>query len=172
MAKSRVDGDLHITGSMTASEVRLPAGTVTDEAVAAGTGIDATKLEHQFPVRYQQADGSDVADAIVPIHTVNGTTATIVNVDVACIDAPDGGDKAFTVDLKKCNAGTPTPATVLDSVVTISSADADCEVNEATISSASLAAGDTLVVAVATSGSTGNQGQGLIVTVTLREDPQ
>ncbi|MHC4715904.1 MAG: hypothetical protein ACYS5V_02965, partial [Planctomycetota bacterium] len=93
-------------------------------------------------------------------------------IEVSCLDANDGaGDKAFTVDLKKANQGTPTPATVLSAVINFTNGTySDCEVVAGTISSASLADGDTLVVAVAVSGSTGNQGQGLCVTVNLDED--
>ena len=80
--------------------------------------------------------------------------------------------KQFTVDLKKCNQGSPTPATILSSAITYSSSQADCEVVAGTISSGTLADGDTLVVEVAVSGSTGTQGQGLVVTVTVREDAE
>ena len=109
--------------------------------------------------------------AIVPIHTVRGATATILAIEVACVDSPSGGDKAFTVDLKKADQDVPTPATVLSGVINYSSTQADCEVETGTISSSSLVAGDSLLAVIAVSGSTGVQGQGLIVTVWVDETP-
>ena len=101
-----------------------------------------------------------------------GRLPTVVAVDVVCVDAPSGGDKAFTVDVLKANEGTPTPATILSGTVSYSSTQSDCDVEPGTISSASLADGDTLLVQVALSGSTSTQGQGLVVTITLREDAE
>lgn len=171
MAKSRVDGDLHVTGALTANEVQLPDATVSNADVEAAAGIDATKLEHQFPLTYKD-DETAVKSNTAPIYTVNGNSATIIDttIDVVCLTAPTGGDKQFTVELKKCNAGDTSPDTVLSSPITIDDAVADCEVTEGTVNSPSLSAGDTLVIEVVASGSTGTQGQGLIVTVTLRED--
>lgn len=172
MALSILADNLHVKGKITAESMTIPDGTLDDDAVAADAAIAATKLEHQHAIRYDQADGSDVVAAIVPVHVVQGTTATIVAIEAVCIDAPSGGDEVISVDLKKCNEASPSPATVLTGTIDISVAEsvADCEVVAGTIASASLVDGDTLVVDVAVSGSTGTQGQGLAVVVTLRED--
>ena len=166
------DDDVLVRGTLRATTNALSAGCVTDAAVAAAAGLAATKLEHQHAVTYYQADGADVAAAIVPIYTVRGTTATIVAIEVVCIDAPSGGNEGFTVDLKVADEGTPTPASVLTAVITYGAAgaQADCAVLAGTISSASLVQADTLLVVVAALGATGAKGQGLIVTVTVRED--
>lgn len=174
IAKSRVDGDFHVTGGLTCGSMNIPSGTVNNDDVAPGAGIEATKLQQQYAIHYEQADGADVESEIKAIHIVYGATATIVAVKVACLDAPSGsgGDKKFTVDLKKVNAASPSPATVLTSVVTIDNTVADCEVESGVINAASLVVGDTLIIDVAASGSSGDQGQGLVVTVILKEDPQ
>jgi hypothetical protein len=166
-----LDSDTHCKYNLSAKTLTIPDGTIVDAAVSAAAAIAATKMQHQHALNYSQADGSAVAAAIVPIHIVRGSTATIVDIEVSCVDAPSGGDLAFSVDLKKANEGTPTPATVLSAPIAYSSTQSDCEVETGTISSASLVDGDTLLVVVAVSGSTGTQGQGLVVTVTLREDP-
>lgn len=171
MAQSRVDGDLVVKGTLTPTTLNVPDGAVDDDAVAASAGIAATKVEAQYAIHYSQADGVAVAAAIVPVHTVQGATAEIVAVEVVCVDAPSGGDLAFSADLQKANVGTPTPATVLSGVIPYSATQTDCEVEVGTITSPDLVAGDTLLVVVAVSGSTGTQGQGLVVTITLREDP-
>lgn len=160
------------TIEVSADTLQLKDGGIGNAKIASDAAIAATKLIHQVPIHYSQADGSDVVAAIVPVHTVYGTTGTIVGVEAVCVDAPSGGDKKFTVDLKKCNAGSPTPATVLTGVIDYVNGTNDCTVLAGSISSASLADGDTLVVEIAVSGSTGSQGQGLIVTVTIQEDPQ
>lgn len=173
MSQSTFRSDVHVIGNFSCTTMTVPDATVDDDAVKPAAGIQATKLQHQHAIKYHQADGSDVAAAIVPIHVVRGVSATIVAVEVVCLDAPDGGDKTFTVDLQKCNEGSPSPASVLSAAISYSVGSThDAEVHDGTISSPTLADGDTLVVEVAVSGSTGTQGQGLVVTVTLREDAE
>lgn len=160
------------TAAVTLKSVSLPASCVNESQLTAGQNFAADKFMQRHVIPYYQADGSDVAAAIVPIHIVKGATGTIKAFEVACVDAPaGGGDKEFTVDLKIANEGTPTPASVLTAVVTIDDTIADCEVVAGTIDSADLADGDMLLVVVAVSGSTGDQGQGLIVTLTVDETP-
>lgn len=166
----RIEEDGYFAGAVRFKEIAVQAGAFDDDDIAASADIAATKLEHQHALNYSQADGSDVVAAIVPIHIVRGTAGTIVAFEVVCVDAPSGGDKTFTVDLLIADAGTPSPASVLTGAVTYPNGTADCTVRTGTISSATLADGDTLLVQVAVSGSTGNQGQGLIVTTTIRED--
>lgn len=163
--------DLYVKGWLGAESMGIPAGTIKNPAVAPDAGIDADKLENRHVAAYRQDDGSDVVAAIVPIHINRGTTGTLKAVEVACVDAPEGGDKAFTVDVKKANQAAPTPATVLDAVVTVDSTVADCQVKAAIITDSDLADGDVLLVVVAVSGSTGNQGQGLVVTLTIDQTP-
>jgi len=170
MATSLIETDLYIKGTFRADTISLNDGEVGDDNVEAGAGIAASKLEHQHVIRYSQADGSDIVAATVPVYTVRGSTAEIIGVEVVCVDAPEGGDKAFSVDLHKADEGTPTPATVLTGTIAYSSTQSDCEVEAGTIDSADLVEGDTLLVIVAVSGSTGNQGQGLVVNVHVRED--
>ena len=160
-------GGIQVVGSF-----GIPSGVILASHVADSAGMEATKLEHQHVIGYSQEDGSDVVDAIVPVYTCRGVTATIIEVEVACLDAPSGGDKKFTVDLKKANQGSPTPATVLSAVIDYVNGTNDCEVLVGTISSADLAVGDVLTVEVVASGSTGTQGQGIIITVTVREDAE
>lgn len=170
MALTVIESDAFVKGTLSAQTLSIPASTIKNADVASDAAIEAAKLEHQYAIRYSQADGSDVVAVIVPVHIVRGNTATIKDIEVVCVDAPSGGDKALAVDLKKANEGSPAPASVLSSAIAYSATQSDCEVEPGTISSASLADGDTLLVVVTVSGSTGTQGQGLVVTVTIRED--
>jgi len=171
-ATSTQAGNLHVAGTLSAASLTIPNGGVTNAHITSSAGLDATKLEHQHCIPYFQADGTDVAAATVPVYICRGATAEIVAIQVSCVDAPSGGDKAFTVDLQKADEGTPTPATVLSSTISYSSTQSDCEVEPGTISSADLITGDQLLVVVAVTGSTGTQGQGLVVNITIREDAE
>ncbi len=165
-------GDLLVQGTLSATTFSPPAASIGNAAIKSDAAIDASKLEHQHSLTYRQDDGSDIVAAIVPIHTVRGVSGVIIDVEVTCIDAPDGGDKAFSVDLKKCSQASPSPASVLSAVVDFTASEADCEVVTGTVTTTALLDGDTLVVVVAVSGSSGNQGQGLLVTATIREDAE
>jgi hypothetical protein len=169
---STFDGDLYVAGVLAARTTVQSDGSVSDDSVVASAGIKATKLEHQHALTYHQVDGGDVVSAIVPLYTVRGATATIVAIEVSCLDSPSGGNKKFTVDLKKATVAIPTPASVLSAVIDYANATPDCTVLAGTINLATLVDGDVLVVEITASGSTGVQGQGLQVTVTVREDAQ
>lgn len=167
---SQIRSDLYIQGVLSALDIQYPNGSIVNADINALAAIDAGKMTHRFAIPYIQADGSDVAAAIVPVHIVRGTSATIEDIEVVCVDSPSGGDKAFTVDLQYGNASTAL-SSVLSSAITYDSSKSDLEVASGTLSTTSLSAADTLVVVVAVSGSTGSQGQGLIVNVALTEDP-
>ncbi|MFQ5733661.1 MAG: hypothetical protein ACE5KM_17120 [Planctomycetaceae bacterium] len=169
---SKIESDVFVDGNLRARTFTLPAGTVGDAEVKAAAGIAATKLRHQHALVYRQAGGLDVVAANVPLYTVRGVAATVVDVEVVGLVAPAGGDKAFTIDLQKCNQAAPAPVSLLQSVISYDATRGDCETVQGTITTAALADGDTLVANVAVSGLTGSQGQGLVVTVTLREDAE
>ncbi len=170
---TRFDDHLYcLAGCTIKGSFSVPNGTLLNAHIAASAGLAANKLEHQHVLHYAQDDGSDVVSAIVPIYVVRGVTATVIEIEVDCLDSPTGGDKKFTVDLQKANAGTPTPATILSAVVDYVNGTADCVVLTGTISSADLVVGDILLLVIVVSGSTGTQGQGVAVSVTVREDAE
>lgn len=166
MAINRLDGDVVVTGNLSANTMTLPSSSVTNASVAAGTGISASKLQSYIAKIYTQADGTDVASAIVPIHLVRGAgngSFTLKAFDVICIDAPSGGDSTFNVDLLVGNTGDADGTTVLSSAVAYANGTSDGTVKEGTISDASHDHDDYFIVKVTTSGSSGTQGQGLLV---------
>ena len=165
--------DIYVDGYLSCQEFVPPAASIGNAAImikdSGGDPIDAEKVEQEIEWQYSQADGGSVTAVTMPIGIFNGDSGQIVAFEVSCLSAPYGGNLQMTVDLRKCNESSPTPATVLSSAVTYSSSQLDCEVEEGVISSPTLADGDQLVVVVAVSGSTGTQGQGLIVTTTIRK---
>jgi hypothetical protein len=138
--------------------------------VSASAAIAAAKIIHEIVVPYFQADGADIAaTAFIPLITINGAGCTLISADVVCIDAPEGGDKKFTVDVKTCTQASPTPASILYEPVEYDNTKADCEIATGVITSGDIADNTTVGIDVDVSGSTGNQGQGLIVTLTFQK---
>lgn len=153
-----INDSLHVRDTLT-------AGTWSpgDRAIA------ANKVIHQYSVNYAQSTAADVAAITIPVHTFY-KDGTIVAFEVTPRAKPTGGDKAYTVDLKRGNAG-GAAASVLSAVVTVNSGSADRTPQAGTISSAACSDGDTLEIVIATSGSTGSQGIGVTVTITITENP-
>jgi len=168
---TRLESDLYVNGNVSMASVSLPAAAVRNANIEGNAGIEASKVVHRFPTHYRQDEGADVASKTAPVH-IAAAAATVAAVKVLCVTAPTGGDKQYTVDVKKGNqAGAY--ATILTGVVTINSSKANREVTSGTLSGTpTLAAGDSLQVVVTASGSTGSQGQGLLVEVILHENPQ
>jgi hypothetical protein len=166
---AQVDGDMHVSGTLSAGNIQIPAGSVDNADVEAAAGIEATKLMHQYALSYHQTTGSDVAAGQGFIHTFR-SASSIVAMDVTPITAPTTGDKKFSVDLHKGSVGSAF-ATVLSAVITIGQTDVDRTSQAAVISATTAIDGDMLKVVVTSTGSTGNQGKGVLVTVWTRENP-
>lgn len=172
MGTARIPGDLYVTGNIKSETLSIPDGTVDDDAIEAAAGIAATKLEHRHQIVYQQDDAADIVAATAPVYIVYGATGVLEAVQVSCVDAPSGGNEGFSVDVQKANEGTPTPATLLNSVVTYDDDEDDCEVIEGDIATSALAAGDMLIIVIDALGATGTKGQGLVVTLVITEDAE
>ncbi len=169
MGQSIQDGDLRVNGAFSAKSINYPANSIGNSDIEQDAGIEATKVIHQHAIHYDQAAGSDVVAQTRLVHTFRAA-ATIVAVDVVTSTAPNGGDKALTVDVKLGNESTAF-ATILTGVITVDDSHANREVVAGVVNTTVAAAGDTLEIVVAVTGSTGSQGQGLCVTVWIRETP-
>lgn len=165
-----IPGNLQVEESVYCQAIAPSTACITNAMVSAGTPIAAAKLKHEIVVTYYQADGTDVAaTSFIPLVTINGIGCELISADVVCVDAPEGGDKKFTVDVLKCNQGSPTPASMLYEPIDYDNTKADAEVATGIIPTADVAANDTVGVQVAVSGSTGNQGQGFVLTLTFHK---
>jgi len=148
------------------------SGSITNAMVSSSAAIAVSKQVNRVLAEYRVADGTNVAATSgdgVPIYTCTQTNgATLKSVTVVCPDAPSGGDLAFSVDVQKADESAAA-ATVLSGTISYSSTQSDYEQESGTISTATIDDGDTLLVQVAVSGSTGTQGQGLIVQLEIEE---
>lgn len=162
---SRHEGDHHFTGAVTiGGTLAVPANSVGDNAIPAGAGISATKLEHRHQITYAQPNTAATSETRA-IHVVYGATGTTLAVKAGSI-AKAVGDATVTVDVKK--NGT----TILSGVITLDSGNTNRVAESGTVSVPGLVAGDLLeIVTVATIG-TGTLPTGVFVNVVIDEDPQ
>ena len=170
---SLIRGDVEFQGDVSfGGDVFLPAGTVTTSSFSSGTSdrLAYTKAVHYSQKVYYVAPSTSVASVTIPLHFAMGS-GTISHVWINPMTAPTGGDKAYTVDVKKSSDGSATQSSVLSAVVTINSSDASDTQQAATVTTSTFASKDILWLVIATSGSTGTQGQGLVVTVGISEQP-
>ncbi len=141
MAGFRIDG----------GTVRLETGSVLDEMVSSSTNIDADKLQHAYKpgTNFDLPIGSTpvAREEIVFVASQAGTIRGF-----HCLLNDTGTTTDVDFDLKVDGVS------VLSAVVNITDADVDRDVQEGTISSASLSAGDVVSISLAVTTSTGAQG--------------
>jgi hypothetical protein len=142
---------------------------VGSDSINVGADLSADKLQHRHAASVHQNDGADVASRTSLVH-IAAAAGTVRRVTARATTAPDGGDKQFTVDVQKASSGSGTWTSLLTGVITFADADSDHATKDGTlIGSPSFVEGDAIRVVVTASGSTGDQGQGVVVTVNLDE---
>ena len=168
---SVLEGNVHVAGTLSATAVSIPAGTVTNSAIQAAAGIEATKVVHQVPIVYTQPDGTAVVAETrgLRIARAPGTTVAVEAVITGAIAT--GADRTVTIDVRKGAAGVAY-ASILTATMSFNNADVLRTVKSATISTAAYSDNDSFIVVVTVAGAAGAQAQGLLVTITQREDPQ
>jgi hypothetical protein len=170
MAQDLINNDLHVAGHLSCKTFTLPAACVSNATIAGAAGIEATKVVHQFPLYVQQAPGTAVVSATTLIHIARAV-GTVVSIEAITTTPTTGGDRTVSIDLQKSTGG-GSFATILSAPISLTNATTARTVVSATISNPSLVDGDLLQVVVTVAGAAGSQAQGLLVTVTLREEPQ
>lgn len=151
---SQINDSLNVNGSVSGTTWNGPNNSVPARCVVS-----------RFPATFVVPHGADVVDLTAPFFTFL-LPGAIVAITVTPQLAPNGGDKKYTVDIRKGNAGGAF-ASILSSVVEIDDAETDRQVVSAVLASTptSAAALDSLQLVTDASGSTGSQGQGYVVTV-------
>jgi len=134
-----IQGDRHYAGDVSfGKSVTLPAGTITDEKVAPGAKLSASKLQHQYE-RTIADDSNETPESFKSVvHVVHGATGVLVGFQAGAVVAATGG----SVDLNVKKNGT----SVLTGVVTVDSGTAAYGTESGTFSSTALAAGDVLEI--------------------------
>ncbi|WP_254509893.1 hypothetical protein [Anatilimnocola floriformis] len=155
---------------MSCKTFTLPAASVGNATIAGAAGIEATKVVHQFPLHVQQVPGSAVVSATTLIH-ISRAVGTVVSIEAITTTPATGGDRTVSIDLQK-STGAGAFASILSAPFTLTNATVARTVALGMIPSPSLIDGDVLQVVVTVAGAAGSQAQGLLITVTLREEPQ
>lgn len=143
----------------------LNPGSVANTQVAAGAGISADKLEHQHRANYAQESGTIAAAETRVVHTVRGVTGTLKAFAAGSVTICTS-DATITVDLHKNGS------TVLSAPIVLNSGKSIRVVVAATISGASVVAGDVLEVVVTVAAGGGVLGDGPFAYLDLYEDAQ
>lgn len=163
MARTVIDQDCIVRGSLTSTEFTAPDGSITDDAIKAAAGIEASKLEHQFQKNVTQVHGTAATSERRVIHTVRGASGDVVAFRAGLV-VPNTLTATVTIDLHKNGS------TILSSSITLDLTNAAYEFESATIADADLVADDVLEVVINATAGTGVLGQGLFIEATIRED--
>jgi hypothetical protein len=158
---TRID-DLVVTGTTRLLGVTyLPADCVGDLQVKGDAAIDPDKQQHKHRKSYGQS--GTVATATVPIHVVNGATATVISIKAGTI-AICAGAATITIDLKKNGTS------ILTGVITLDSGNTARVVEAGVLTAGATAAVNNFfeLVIVATAGG-GTVGTGLLVEFEIDE---
>lgn len=161
---------VHFSSSVRfAGGMALPDNVVGNAQVLDLTDIAATKLQHRNHINYAQVGGADVVDATVIVHLVRAT-GVVRSIRVRPGTVPTGGDKTVSVDVQKAGNGSNSWTSLLSSPISFSSSDTDHTLKAGTlIGSPVVAANDAIRIVVDAAGSTGTQGQGLVVDIAIDE---
>lgn len=168
---TRIEGAVTITGRLSPAYLSIPNETIENAAIKSDAAIAATKLQQQYLLSYQQAPGTNVVAATHLLHIAKGA-GELIGLAVRPITAPTGGDLAYTVDIQKAADASGTWTSLLDAPLEVSVAESSANNTIYAgdlVATPTYSAEDTLRIVIALSGSTGSQGQGLIVTATVRE---
>lgn len=162
------------SGNVTFSgQVFLPSSTVTGSQFTDDTTqrLPTGKAVHRYNLSHGQANGSDVVSETKLLRICRGA-GTLKSFEVRPTTAPTGGDKQFTVDIQKAADASGSWTSMINPVVTMSSADSDNTLEAATIKtdgSEDTADGNAIRIVITASGSTGSQGQGFVATAEYEE---
>lgn len=165
--QSRLAGDYFIDGQLSSKTLLVPAGSVDDEAVAPGAGVDPTKLGHQHQPAYSQPTASAAAAEQKVVHLVRGATGVVESFTCgACV--ANIGAAVVHFDLLKNGA------TILTATVDLTSAQAAYTgtLQPGAYTATSLVAGDVLEVKVTVAAGGGTLAKGVFASLVVREDAQ
>jgi len=164
MATDRIENDLYVSGNIACRTFTPPASSITNAAVIAAAGVDATQVEQRYKPAYAQPHGSAGTTVRQAVHQVIGATGTINSVRAMLSVAPIGA-ATHVIQIKKNGSNILSTAITLDNANT-----AFIDETDTGFTSTALVAGDVLEVDVTATAGGGTLGQGLHVMIDLDED--
>lgn len=161
---------LHVK-TLSAGTFTPPAGCITNAAIVAAAGIEATKVVHRHFKHVYQSPGSAIVAQTVDVHIARAS-GTLKAIEAAITGAlADDASRTVTIDLQKSTGGAAF-ASVLTATFAFSSSDTIRTLKSGTLNTTAFVDGDILRVVVTVAGGSGNQAQGLVVAVNFEENPQ
>lgn len=161
MATNRIDGDLNVTGSLSAAAMTIPTGAVTNTSVAAGAAIAAEKVEHLVVKGLTKGYAAAYATAHEVVF-VAPSAGTIRNFRCGFVSKCTTGTAGFDLNINNVSA--------LSAHITFTTADTNGEVKtapgDASLSTSALVAGDIVSIQI-TSDSGSPDGAGPFAQVEL-----
>ncbi len=139
------------------TSIRLPTGTVTDDAMNSASPAGVTKTRHLFSkhTAFNFLIGDTPTTKEVIVHTCK-VAGTIRN--FGCLLKETGSSTSVAFDLKKYNAGNTSGVSVLSGTVTVTHGTTDRELQSGSLASATTAAGDLITILMTVSTATGATG--------------
>ncbi|KKK47116.1 hypothetical protein LCGC14_3158430, partial [marine sediment metagenome] len=166
MATSLFDGNVHVTGTLTANVLAPTTGTVTSDMIVAGVtqqGLAATKLEQMRSITYAQPIDSVTIDQTVVLTLIYGVAGAVVSVRAGSITPCTGN---ATVDIDVLKDGT----TILSAAIALNNAGVAYTPKSGVIAVSAIAAGDVLTVDISPTVGTGVIATGIYINVVYTED--
>lgn len=161
MASSRIDGDLAVTGSLSAASMTIPTGSVTNASVASGAAIAVEKVESLVIAGLVKGYASAYATAHEVVF-VAPAAATIRAFRCGFVGKCTTGTAGFDLNINNVSA--------LSAHITFTTADTNGEVKtapgDASLSTSTLVAGDIVSIQI-TSDSGSPDGTGPFAQVEL-----
>src|SRR5262245_20731189 len=148
---------LHV-GRLSATQFTSPANSVTNNSVQESAGIEATKLIHQFALRYNQEPGANIAAFTIDLHIAQATGEVVAIEAVLTGQIPDNNRTVIT-DLHK-STGAGAFATVLSATVVLDTTSVLRTPEAGTVNTAAYADGDILRLVGTLGGGSGAHPQG------------
>lgn len=156
-------GDVYVNGHFSAKTMALPDSTVDDSKVAAGSNIDADKIQTRVYSRWSQPNSAATAETrtLFVAERAGVVTAFLAGSIAAAI-----GDSTVTLDLKKNNVS------ILSAVVVLNNSNTARVSEDGAINLASddFVAGDWFEVVITISAGTGTLPTGVFCQLELKQD--
>lgn len=170
---NNIRSDNTYSGSNTFSgPINVPASSFGDIDIEVGaTPVQAEKLESQFTFdRELYPPGTEIVALAAQLLTIFRTGGELIAIEGVITTQATGADRTVTVDLEKSTAGGAF-ATVLTTTVDIDNTTVIRTPVAGVVNDADVIDGDIYQLTVAVAGGAANQAEGLVVTVTMRENP-
>lgn len=160
-----LQGDLNVTGQVICGGITLPSNAIGNAQVNAASPLGVTKTIHQYIKEYAQAFASNATSVRIALHSVIGTTATVVSFFAGSTTAALT-TATCTFDLYKNGSS------ILSATIIITNSNMAYQQVTAAIATAGCTTGDCLEAVITAAASGGTLAKGIFCGVVIDETSQ